>query len=268
MFSGIASQAILTEHQIPIVVSALEVGRNLIDHSALYQLWKLKHPEQGLALGTSKWIDAAYEKGLPWDWVVNEAVPVEKPKAALEMDQTHGKTHIVPFHRQSLLDPSRSHLETLTIYSNVGAPVPVDGSLIATSVMLLLPTSRGSISIASATVSDAPVITPNYYDTETDRIALVYACIEGEAAPPGMPSLSDRSTDAEIDERIRSTGMAHYHSAGTAAMGKVVDSKLRVYGVLGLRIADASVLPVPIGGHPQATLYALAEQAADIILQD
>ncbi|KAI9653997.1 MAG: hypothetical protein M1821_006858 [Bathelium mastoideum] len=220
----------------------------------------------------------------PWDWVVNEAVPVEKLKAALEMDQTHGKTHIVPFHGQSLLDPSRFHLETLTIYSNVGAPVPVDGSLIATSVMLPLPTSRGSISIASATASDAPVITPNYYGTETDRIALVYgarramrallatsagkACIKGEAAPPGTPSLSDRSTDAEIDERVRSTGMAHYHSAGTAAMGEVVDSKLRVYGVLGLRIADASVLPVPIGGHPQATLYALAEQAVDIILQD
>jgi len=66
----------------------------------------------------------------------------------------------------------------------------------------------------------------------------------------------------------RATGVAHKYSAGSVAMDAVVDSDLRVYGVEGLRIADASVLPVPIGGHLQATLYALAEQAAEIILQD
>ena len=63
-------------------------------------------------------------------------------------------------------------------------------------------------------------------------------------------------------------GVSHPHAAGTAAMGKVVDTRLRVYGIAGLRIADASVLPVAIRGHPQATLYGLAEQAAAMILQD
>ncbi len=61
--------------------------------------------------------------------------------------------------------------------------------------------------------------------------------------------------------------MSHAHSAGTAAMGKVVDTQLRVKGVRGLRVADASVFPVAIGGHPQATLYGVAEQAAEMILQ-
>lgn len=91
--------------------------------------------------------------------------------------------------------------------------------------------------------------------------------IANEVTPPGMSELNLHSSDEEIDERIRSAGVAHAHAPGTAAMGKVVGPDLRVYGVEGLRVADASVFPVPIGGHPQATLYALAEQAADIILK-
>ena len=91
--------------------------------------------------------------------------------------------------------------------------------------------------------------------------------IESEAAPPDMPALTENSSDAEIDTRIRLTGLSHPHSAGTAAMGKVVDTQLLVKGVRGLRAADASIFPTAIGGHPQATLYGVAEYAADIILQ-
>ena len=89
--------------------------------------------------------------------------------------------------------------------------------------------------------------------------------MESEIPPPGFPALHPTSADADIDARIQSTGAAHYHSTGSVAMGQVVGTNLCVKGVRGLRVADASVIPVPIGGHPQATLYALAEQAAELI---
>ncbi|KAK0508446.1 hypothetical protein JMJ35_008722 [Cladonia borealis] len=150
--------------------------------------------------------------------------------------------------------------------------------------MLLLPTSRGSVHITSASPIDAPAIDSNIYDTEIDRTALIHGVrrvlhallgtstgksyVNSEAAPPDMPALTENSSDAEIDTGIRLTGLSHAHSAGTAAMGKVVDTQLRVKGVRGLRVADASIFPTTIGGHPQATLYGVAEHAADIILQD
>jgi choline dehydrogenase-like flavoprotein len=151
----------------------------------------------------------------------------------------------------------------------------MDGSLVTTTTMLLIPTSGNSVSI------DMPLINSNHFATESDRVALIYGArrtlqamldtaagkeyIESEVTPPGVPPLSSQSTNAEIKARIRSQDLAHHHRTGTAAMGKVVDTNLRVLGVKGLRVVDASVLPVVIGGYPQATLYAVVEQAAEII---
>lgn len=90
--------------------------------------------------------------------------------------------------------------------------------------------------------------------------------IASEVAPPGSAELTSKPEDYEVDDRIRTAGVSHAHAAGTTAMGKVVDAELKVYGIGGLRVVDASVFLVPIGGHPQATLYALAEQAANMIL--
>jgi choline dehydrogenase-like flavoprotein len=91
--------------------------------------------------------------------------------------------------------------------------------------------------------------------------------VDSRLATPGEPALNSDSTDAEIDVHIRNTGVAHKHAAGSAPMGKVVGPDLGVYGVERLRLADSSMIPLPFGGHPQATLYAVAEQAAHIILQ-
>ena len=275
MLSGIGPPDLLSKYDIPVIQEAPEVGRNLWDHFAHYQKFKLREPEKGLALGSPSLKEPAYFKGMPVDWVVNEAVPSEILETALQGD---GSTD------RSILD-RRCHVETLVLYSTLGTPyLPMDGTYISTSVMLLNSTSRGSVSITSALPTDLPAIDPNHYATKADQVCLIHgtrrvlqvlldtsegkAYFESEAPPPGFAKLDSKSSDAEIDSRIRATGAAHYHAAGTAAMGKVVDTSLCVYGVRGLRVVDASVLPVPLSGHPQATLYALAEQAAEIILQD
>jgi choline dehydrogenase-like flavoprotein len=280
MLSGIGPARALAQFNISTIIDAPEVGRNLTDHFALYQIYKLRNPERGLALGSPVLSDPIFLHGFPCDWAVNQAVPREILEPALRRDEQRGHTT----GDESLLIPDRPLVETLAVYASGGVPgVPTDGSVIMTSVMLLGATSRGVISISSADPTDPPLVDANYFDTEVDKVTLIHGAqrtmqalldtsaakdyIEAEIPPPGMDALSARSTDAEFEARIRATGLAHHHSTGTAAMGTVVDTDLRVQGVRNLRVVDASVLPISIGGHPQATLYAVAEQAADIILQ-
>ena len=143
------------------------------------------------------------------------------------------------------------------------------------------PTSRGSISLASKNPLDAPLIDPNYYATEFDKVTLRFglrqamklmlktpegqAMVSEEMPPPGYPTIEHGSSDAQIDARVRRVGNTFFHPAGSAAMGTVVDSELRVKGIDKLRVVDASVLPLSICAHYQVVTYALAEQAADII---
>lgn len=91
------------------------------------------------------------------------------------------------------------------------------------------------------------------------------AIVDEEVVPTGFEALTSASSDEEIDKRVKRSAATWFHPAGSAAMGKVVDTDLKVMGVEGLRIVDPSVLPCPIGAHYQVVTYALAEQAAEII---
>ena len=149
-------------------------------------------------------------------------------------------------------------------------------------INVVRPNSRGSVTLASADPDLPPVIDQNYNASERDRGALregvriarrvfaqsAFDDFRGEELAPGAAVPSD--DDAAIDTYIRATAEADYHSTSTARMGSdalaVVDGTLRVHGLQGLRVVDASVMPHLPGGNTAIPVAMIAEKAADLIL--
>jgi choline dehydrogenase len=154
------------------------------------------------------------------------------------------------------------------------------GHGITIGVVLLQPDSEGRITLASADPAEAPVIDPGYLTAEPDigRLAaglkVAHRLLEtealrpfaGEPMPPWTGSLDDESLAAHIREHAETL----YHPVGTCRMGSsdddsVVDLELKVHGLQGLRVADASVMPRINRGHTQAPAYMIGEKAADLV---
>ncbi|MEO1660250.1 MAG: choline dehydrogenase [Pseudomonadota bacterium] len=143
----------------------------------------------------------------------------------------------------------------------------------------LRPESRGTVHIKSADPFEHPLIDPNYLATDTDRITMresvkmmreiagqtALSPLRGAEALPGV----EVQSDDDIDTFIRTYGETIYHPVGTVAMGiqdtAPVDGELKVRGVDGLRVIDASVMPTLIGGNTNAPTIMIAEKAADMI---
>lgn len=215
LLSGIGPLQDLAGHGITQTVDLPGVGQNLHDHMSVALWWKLRNPEEGYALGSPKFNNPNFAKGTPLDWVATETVPHEELKAALVADGEEVNDD------HPLLSPPRSHVESLLVYvaANKANPViAVDGSHVTTTVFGLLPTSRGSVTLASSDPNAPPVIDPNYFATESDRYVLRWGLrkmvrvlldtkegqsfIEGETASEGQRPLDSQATDAELDLRI------------------------------------------------------------------
>lgn len=172
-------------------------------------------------------------------------------------------------------------------------PPPSSDKKYATCLIILQhPFSKGSTHVTSDSVDDKPVIDPQYYSGKghLDLSLMVHAArfaayrlsrtsplaniIRGRAFPP--QAIPDENEDESFwKDWLTRTTITDWHPVGTCAMsghrgaeGGVVDARLRVYGAKGLRVVDASVMPLQIGAHLQATVYAIGEKAAAMVFED
>ena len=268
--SGIGPASLLKKHGIPVVVDSPGVGKNLREHWMGMIHYRLRQPiSQNFEYGGLK--------------VIGHSLHYLLTKRGLMSESTHD---VCGFIRT---DPSLDRPDA----QFVAAPVSLDRSPgferfefekahgIQIIGYQMRPESRGSIYIQSADPMIQPVIAPQYLVEEIDRKAAVGVVrfVRNLMAKPSLaPFLSEETlpgvqaqSDDEILEVIRRTGNCVYHAVGTCKMGDdaeaVVDFDLRVKGVSGLRVVDASIFPTLVSGQTNGPVMACAWRAADIILQ-
>ncbi len=166
------------------------------------------------------------------------------------------------------------HIQPLSLAAFGGALDPFPA--FTASVCNLRPTSRGSVWITSPDPAEAPRIQPNYLATIEDRQVAVEAVkltrdIVRQPAlaryqPQEFRPGNDITSDDDLAAAAGDIATSIFHPVGTAAMGKVVDAQLRVLGLGGLRVADASVMPNIPSGNTNAPVLMIAEKAAQMIL--
>ena len=145
-------------------------------------------------------------------------------------------------------------------------------------VCLLRPKSRGQVTLASANMSDAPLIDVGFLKEDEDLETLVkgYKLTKKLLDAPSLANVrqkdvftADVHTDDEIRHILRQRSDTVYHPVGTCKMGSdamaVVDAQLKVHGISGLRVVDGSIMPTLIGGNTNAPIIAIAEKAVDLI---
>ena len=198
MLSGIGPSSQLTAYSIP-QVSNLPVGEGLHNHLSATMWFKPKHPERGLAIGSSLFNEKApdLKSGNPIDWIITESI--DDLSQASNVPDSTANDHVIA--------QPRGHVELFVSYAPIAAPafsttVWRARTHISTPILGLLPTSRGSISLSSLDPTADPIIDPNHLSTEPDGEAMrtgVRAVlrttldtsagkpiIEGETPPQGL----------------------------------------------------------------------------------
>ena len=268
--SGIGPAEHLREHGIEVVHDLPGVGENLQDHLQIRSVYRVSNAKTLNAIASTLWGKA----GIGWEYVTKRTGPMSMAPSQLGAFTRSSDDQPYPniqYHVQPL---------SLEAFGQPLHPYPA----ITASVCNLNPTSRGTVRLKSADPRQAPAISPNYLSTPEDRKVAAdslrvtrriaeqpaFAKYLPEEVKPGV----EYQTDDELTRLAGDIGTTIFHPVGTTRMGKrddpmaVGDEKLRVLGVVGLRIADAGVMPTITSGNTNSPTLMIAEKAAGWIFKE
>lgn len=265
--SGIGCAALLQRVGVPVVLDLPGVGENLQDHLQVRLVFKTRERTLNDEVNSplnKLWIGIQY--------ILSRTGPLTLAASQVAIFTRSGPGVTRPdiqFHMQPL-----------------SADKPGEGahrfSAFTSSVCQLRPFSRGRIEIKSADALEYPTIRPNYLSDQRDYpiviggIRMARRIAQAPALVPHIVSEfvpgAQFQTDAELLDAARRYSQTIYHPVGTCKMGQdtlaVVDERLRVRGISGLRVVDASIMPEIVSGNTNAPTIMIAEKAADMIRQD
>jgi choline dehydrogenase len=268
--SGVGDPALLQSFGIPVVHALPGVGENLQDHLQLRSMYKVSRP-----VTTNDQLASAFGRlRMGAQWLFDRSGPM-----AIGINQAGLFTRALP---ESRTPDIQFHFATLSAELAGAAPHPWSGCTF--SVCQLRPASRGHVRLKSPDPLAAPAMQPNYLSAELDRRCAV-AGLRFARRLAGSPALrpwlveeyrpgAGVDSDDDLLAFARQYGATIFHPAGTCKMGPagdagaVVDARLRVHGLAGLRVVDCSIMPTLVSGNTAAPVLMVAEKAADLIRED
>ena len=268
--SGIGTVDALKAHDIPIKHALNGVGQNLQDHLQIRTIYQVDNTVTLNQRARTPWGMAMM--GL--EYFLKKTGPLTMPPSQLGA-----------FAKSDPSQPSANiewHVQPLSL-DKFGSPLHKYNA-ITPSVCNLRPSSRGSVNLKSANPADAPAIAPNYLSTQED-LDVAVAGLKYTRQIMAAPSLapfnpvelkpgSEVTSEEDLQQAAGDLGTTIFHPVGTCKMGPahddaaVVDDQLRVHGIQGLRVIDASIMPTITSGNTNAPTVMIAERGADFIKKD
>jgi choline dehydrogenase len=265
--SGIGAGPVLQRAGIPVLHELPGVGENLQDHLQLRPIYKVSN---------TRTLNTDYRKLTQRALMVLSYALLRRGALTMAPSQLGVFTRSSP---EQATPNLQFHVQPLSL-DKFGEPMHKFGA-ITLSVCNLRPTSRGGVHISSKDPQVAPKIAPNYLTTETDRRVSVEALrlVRKLCAAPALKPFAleeylpgiHLESDAELEQAAANLGTTIFHPVGTAKMGidsdpmAVLDARLKVRGIDGLRVADASAMPRITSGNTNSPTMVIAEKAAAMI---
>jgi choline dehydrogenase-like flavoprotein len=268
--SGVGRGDVLQRLGVPVVRELPGVGENLQDHLQLRPMFKV----EGVKTMNIVYQSLFQRALMGMDFVFRRRGPMTMPPSQVGMFAYSSPDYATPnieFHVQPLsLDKFGDPLHTFAAFT--------------ASVCNLRPSSRGAIHAATPNAADHPSIDPNYLSTDEDKrvavdsLRLTRRIVEqpqiARFKPQEFLPGAHLKSDEELVQGAGACGTTIFHPVGTAKMGThadpmaVVDARLRVRGVAGLRVVDASIMPLITSGNTNAPSMMIGEKGARMILED